>query len=180
MSWTKQKWRERDSNSVLDTQTWKYQCLAKGALFTQYEWLLTSPSASSLQQSVVLVPKNPILYSLKKKKKQQTKNQTQKVLINTKFSGSHPQPHPSLQGQVLGLSLWRIQSLPGNRTLWRTISAMMHPTDQMSTTKYQVIKKQPEPRISFLNHLPDMGSPSKYSLGRTSVNSWHHIWMSIF
>lgn len=30
--------------------------------------------------------------------------------------------------------LWRrIQSLPGNRTLWRTISAIMHPTDQIST-----------------------------------------------
>lgn len=28
---------------------------------------------------------------------------------------------------------WRIQSLPGNRILWRTISPMMQPTDQIST-----------------------------------------------
>lgn len=27
----------------------------------------------------------------------------------------------------------RIQSLPGKRILWRTISPMMHPTDHMST-----------------------------------------------
>lgn len=119
--------------------------------------------------------------TLQLKKKQQTKKPDTESANEHGILRATPPAPPQPQGRVLGLSLWRIQSLPGNRTLWRTISAMMHPTDQMSTTKYQVIKKQPESLASpFLNHLPDTSSPSKHSLGGSSANSWYHIWMTIF
>lgn len=75
--------------------------------------------------------------------KKQTKTQKRVPVLRP-----HP-PRPLHPVPALGLSLWRIQSLPGNRTLWRTISAMMHPTDQMSTTKHQVIKTSPTSPHTF-------------------------------
>lgn len=90
-----------------------------------------------------VVPEGPALYSMEYK---QTRQQKRWLCPQSCVqAGTRPPPRP-----VLGLSLWRIQSLPGNRTLWRTISAMMHPTDQMSTTKHQVIKTSPRPPCSFL------------------------------
>lgn len=172
MSWTKQKWGKRNSNSVVDTQTWKNKWLAKGWTFYTLWWLLISTLAFSLQQSVVLVP---ILYSLKtkpKRNKQTKKPDTESANEHEILRATPPSPPQPPWPRRVGLSLWRIQSLPGNRTLWRTISAMMHPTDQMSTTKHQVVKKQPESLASlFLNHLPNTGSPSKHSSGGTSVKS---------
>lgn len=126
--------------------------------FTQYEILLTSILAFGLQQSGLLVPKSPILYSFRNKQSPRNK----KCLSPQSCFQAHAHPCPQPSWLVLGLSLWRIQSLPGNRTLWRTISAMMHPTDQMSTTKHQVIKTSQ--RLSntcpFSNPLPNKDKPS--------------------
>jgi len=43
----------------------------------------------------------------------------------------------------------RIQSLPGNRILWRTISPIMHPTDHISTrTGEREVKKREESKVN--------------------------------
>lgn len=178
MSWTKQKWGKRNSNSILDTQIWKVSGLLRVNFLHN---MMIADLYFSLQFEAICG------FSAKGSNTLQLKNKTKKEQTNkkpnTKSANEHeilratsPQPYPSLHGWVLGLSLWRIQSLPGNRTLWRTISAMMHPTDQMSTTKYQVIKKQPESFASlFLNHLPNLGSPRKHSSGGTLVNLNDHF-----
>lgn len=130
--------------------------LIKGELFTQYERLLISILAFSLQQSGLLVPKSPILYSFKNKAPE-----IRSAYPHEDVSRQRPTPTPQPLWPVPGLSLWRIQSLPGNRTLWRTISAMMHPTDQMSTTKHQVIKTSQRPPQAFSQTLlPNKDKPS--------------------
>lgn len=104
-----------------------------------------------------------------------TKSQKLGVPVPRKlFPGTSPPRLPALWSAP-GISLWRIQSLPGNRTLWRTISAMMHPTDQMSTTKHQVIKtsQRPPPCMSSLKSPPKHRQTQLVS--RTRVKYEHHV-----
>lgn len=61
---------------------------------------------------------------------------------------------------------WRIQSLPGNRILWRTISPMMQPTDQIST-----VGKEEETRAK--GRKTEVGISTHTSSGmKKDVNDW--------
>lgn len=81
------------------------------------------------------------------------------------FSYSWIRPKPSKHSHIIKTNknpvtvrkyhwaLTRIQSRPGKRILWRTISPIMHPTDHISTACIEVSKRKERKAMVSVKHV---------------------------